>query len=196
MWFAAFPCQFAFAKCIEPYGNENMVLLWCYIIVLWYYESNSPVTNLAAHKNCLYKMNPTCTRLQNGNANSKQLYWPAASMSFIKHAAPPQIVSSTSSNLHSQNVCKESVTQESFGKKESVAIRLQPALFASLIPHHSACNTRQVHNLMRPRTLIGRGATSMILLPWRRLFGKKEEKENTAEQSRIQTTCLLTAQIL
>lgn len=96
-------------------------------------------------------MNPTCTPLQNGNANSKQLYWPAASMSFIKHAAPIQSVSSTSSNLHSQNVCKES-----FGKKESVAIRFQPALFASLIPHHSACNTRQVHNLMRPRTFIGR----------------------------------------
>ncbi len=78
----------------------------------------------------------------------------------------------------------------------SVAIRFQPALFASLIPHHSACNTRQVHNLMRPRTFIGRGATSMILLPWGHLFGKKEDKENAAEQSRIHTTCLLTAQIL
>ena len=35
MWFAAFPCQFAFAKCIEPYGHENMVLLW-YILSLYY----------------------------------------------------------------------------------------------------------------------------------------------------------------
>ena len=137
------PLSICICKMHGAYGNENMVLLRCYIIVLWYYESNSPVTNLAAHKNCLYKMNPTCTPLQNGNANSKQRYWPAASMSFIKHAAPTQIVSSMSSNLHSQNVCTESVTQESFGKKESVAIRLQPALFASLIPQYSASLSMQ-----------------------------------------------------
>ncbi len=49
-------------------------------------------------------------------------------------------------------------------QKESVyvVICLQLALLASLILLH---NTRQIHDLMQPQTLIGRGATSMILLP-------------------------------
>ena len=99
MFICSIPLSVSICKMHRALWQRKHGATLMYYIVIWYCESNSPVTNLAAHKNYLYKMHPTCTPLQNGNANSKQpVCQPHSASLSMQYQTSPQ--SNAASNFH------------------------------------------------------------------------------------------------